>query len=143
MAATAASCQALWLRKLLSEVTKSESKSVTLSVDNKYTIALMKNQVFHERSKHIDTLFHFIHEYVEKRQIVVEFICTRELHADILTKTLVMVSNQWWSKFSDLFRNFLVVFNVRESLGNLSVFCHYKYSLHVSSIHNHKEITYP
>ena len=85
MNATTASCQALWLRNLLREVTRSELKSITFYVDNKSTITLMKNPVFHGHNKHIDTRFHFIRECVEKRHIVVEFVCTRKQHADILT----------------------------------------------------------
>ncbi|KAG6531025.1 hypothetical protein ZIOFF_004795 [Zingiber officinale] len=88
MAATTAACQALWLRSLVSELTGEEPKPVTLFVDNKSAIALMKNPVFHGRSKHIDTRFHFIRECVENGQIVVEFINTGEQRADVLTKTL-------------------------------------------------------
>ncbi|KAG6510525.1 hypothetical protein ZIOFF_028549 [Zingiber officinale] len=55
MAATTAACHALWLRSLASELTDVKSKSVTLFVDNKSAIALMKNPVFHGRNKHIDT----------------------------------------------------------------------------------------
>ena len=53
MATTMTSCQALWLRNLLSEWTKSELKLVTLYVDSKSTIALMMNLVFHRHNKHI------------------------------------------------------------------------------------------
>ena len=67
MAAIAVSYQALWLRNLLSEVTISELKSVTLYVKNKYAIALMKNLAFHGCNKHIDTHFHIIRECVKKR----------------------------------------------------------------------------
>ena len=74
----ALSCQAFWLINLLSKVTESELKSVTLYVDNKFVIALMKNMIFYGHNKYISTHFHFIHECVEKRQIVVEFISTRE-----------------------------------------------------------------
>nr|GEW49703.1 ribonuclease H-like domain, reverse transcriptase, RNA-dependent DNA polymerase [Tanacetum cinerariifolium] len=56
IAATAtAATQALWLKRLLSKLTHSEEEKVTIRVDNKSVIALMKNPVFHERSKHIDT----------------------------------------------------------------------------------------
>ncbi|KAG6530658.1 hypothetical protein ZIOFF_012901 [Zingiber officinale] len=88
MAATTATCQALWLRSLVSELTGEEPKPVTLFVDNKSAIALMKNPVFHGRSKHIDTKFHFIRKCVEKGQIVVEFVNTGEQRADVLTKAL-------------------------------------------------------
>ena len=88
MAATAAASQALWLRSLLGELTKQELKPVKLFVDNKSAIALMKNPVFHGRSKHIDTRFHFIRECVEGGQIVVKFVRTEEQRADPLTKAL-------------------------------------------------------
>ncbi|KAI3435142.1 RRM domain-containing protein [Psidium guajava] len=88
MAATAAACQALWLRSLLEELTGERPKPVKLFVDNKSAIALMKNPVFHGRSKYIDTRFHFIRECVESREIIVEFVCTEEQKADALTKAL-------------------------------------------------------
>ncbi|KAG6501588.1 hypothetical protein ZIOFF_041471 [Zingiber officinale] len=91
MAATTATCHALWLRSLISELTGEKPKPVTLFVDNKSAIALMKNPVFHGRSKHIDTRFHFIRECVENGQIVVEFINTGEQRADVLTKALLGV----------------------------------------------------
>nr|GEY37704.1 chaperone protein DnaJ [Tanacetum cinerariifolium] len=53
--ATAAATQALWLKRLLSKLTHSEEEKVTIRVDNKSAIRLMKNPVFHGRSKHIDT----------------------------------------------------------------------------------------
>ncbi|XP_042439770.1 secreted RxLR effector protein 161-like [Zingiber officinale] len=88
IAATTAACHALWLRSLTSELTGEKPKPVTLFVDNKSAIALMKNPVFRGRSKHIDTRFHFIRECVEKGQIVVEFVNTGEQRADVLTKAL-------------------------------------------------------
>ena len=91
MAATAAACQALWLRSLLSELVREEPKPVKMLVDNKSAIALMKNPVFNGRSKHIDTRFHFIHECVEEGKIMVDFIRTEEQRADPLTKALPAV----------------------------------------------------
>lgn len=88
MAATDAACQVLWLRALLGEVAGVEEKSVTLFVDNKSAISLMKNPVFHGRRKHIDTRYHFIRECVDGGQITVEFIRTEEQRADALTKGL-------------------------------------------------------
>lgn len=66
MAAIEATKQALWLRVLLSELTATKPKAVTLMVDNNSAIALMKNPVFHGRSKHIDVKYHFISECVER-----------------------------------------------------------------------------
>nr|GEW29712.1 ribonuclease H-like domain, reverse transcriptase, RNA-dependent DNA polymerase [Tanacetum cinerariifolium] len=73
IAATAAAIQALWLKRLLSKLTHSEEKKATIRVDNKFAIALIKNPVFHGRSKHIDMKYHFIRECVEREDIQVEF----------------------------------------------------------------------
>ncbi|GJZ69163.1 hypothetical protein Tco_0632713 [Tanacetum coccineum] len=48
----------------------------------------MKNPVFHGRSKHIDTKYHFIRECVERDDIQVEFVSGDYQKADILTKAL-------------------------------------------------------
>ena len=88
MAATTAACQALWLQRLLSELTGWKQERINLYVDNVSAIALMKNPVFHGRSKHIDIRYHFIRECVEKEQIYVEHISGVKQKADILTKAL-------------------------------------------------------
>ena len=88
MAATSAACQALWLRGLLSEMTGEKEEIVTLKVDNSSAIALMKNPVFHGRSKHINTRYHFIRECIEREQIKVEHVSGDLQRADILTKAL-------------------------------------------------------
>ena len=88
MAATMAACQALWLRSLLMELTGWKEERVKLYVDNSAAIALMQNPVFHGRSKHIDTRYHFIRECVEREQIEVEHISGKEQRADPLTKAL-------------------------------------------------------
>ena len=88
MAATAAACQAVWLQRLLNALTGWEEKKITIKVDNKSAIALMKNPVFHGRSKHIDIRYHFIRECVEKNQIKVEHVSGDLQKADILTKAL-------------------------------------------------------
>lgn len=59
-----------------------------LKVDNKSAIALAKNPVHHERSKHIDTRYHFIREHVEKGSVRLEYVKTENQLADILTKPL-------------------------------------------------------
>nr|GEY53200.1 zinc finger, CCHC-type [Tanacetum cinerariifolium] len=72
MAATEAACQALWLKRLLSELTGWEEEIITLKVDNISAIALVRNPVFHRRSKHVDIRYHFIRECVENGHINVE-----------------------------------------------------------------------
>jgi hypothetical protein len=58
--ASTASTQALWLVRLLSDLLGKNTGVVELRVDNKSALALAKNPVFHERSKHIRVRYHFI-----------------------------------------------------------------------------------
>ena len=88
MASTTAAQQALWLRNLISEISNKEPTAITLFVDNNSAIALMKNPVFHGRSKHIDIKYHFIRECVERGEIIVKRVGTNEQKADALTKAL-------------------------------------------------------
>jgi hypothetical protein len=56
--------------------------------DNKSTIALTKNPVFHERSKHIDIKHHYIRDLIKDKEIVVEYCTSENQRADIFTKPL-------------------------------------------------------
>lgn len=78
MAATTGACLGVWLKCLLSELTGDKSTKALLKLDNKSAIALTKNLVHHERSKHMDPKFHFIHDCVHKIEIEVEYVSTEE-----------------------------------------------------------------
>ena len=57
-------------------------------VDNKSTLALAKNPIFHDRSKHIDTRYHFIRECIARKEVHLEFVKSHDHVIDILTKPL-------------------------------------------------------
>ncbi|XP_066344612.1 secreted RxLR effector protein 161-like [Miscanthus floridulus] len=59
-----------------------------LSLKQKPAIALVKNPVLHDRSKHIDVKFHFLKDCVDEGQIVIEFVETGRQLVDVLTKLL-------------------------------------------------------
>jgi hypothetical protein len=59
-----------------------------LLVDNQSAIALSKNPVFYERSKHIDVRYHYIRECVNEGRIIIDYTATEEQLTDILTKAL-------------------------------------------------------
>jgi hypothetical protein len=63
-------------------------------MDNKSALALAKNPVFHERSKHINIRYHFIRGCLEDGSINASFINTSNQLADILTKSLGRVKFQ-------------------------------------------------
>jgi len=88
VAAAMAAFQAVWLRRLLGELTGVEAHPLALMVDNQPAITLVKNLVLHDRSKHIDVKFHFLRDCIDVGQIIIEFIKTGWQLADVLTKPL-------------------------------------------------------
>lgn len=52
--------EANFVRKLFSDITRCEKGTVTLNVDNQGAIALAKNPVHYQRSKHIDIRYSLI-----------------------------------------------------------------------------------
>eukprot|EP00253_Pinus_taeda_P024898 PITA_24898 len=98
VAATAAACQAVWMRRMLRSLGQEQAKETVIFCDNSSAIALSKNSVFHKRTKHIDTRFHYIRELVNNGEIVLEHCRTQEQVADILTKPLDQKSFEFLRK---------------------------------------------
>jgi hypothetical protein len=65
-----------------------EAERVVLNIDNKSAISLCKNLVYHDRSNHFDTKYHYIWQCVEESKIDINYVCTDDQFADILTKSL-------------------------------------------------------
>ncbi|GKA20528.1 zinc finger, CCHC-type containing protein [Tanacetum coccineum] len=70
------------------ELTGWEEKRITLKVDNISAMALVRNPVFHGRSKHIDIRYHFIRECVENGHINVEHVSGRITKSRLLNRKL-------------------------------------------------------
>jgi len=60
MAASLASCEAIWLRKLLMRLFDQVLDTIVIHCDKQSCIKLSENPVFHDRSKHIEIRYHFI-----------------------------------------------------------------------------------
>jgi hypothetical protein len=60
IAASDASKEAVWLRKLVSGLFGDKLETTVVHCDNQSCIKLTENPVFHDRSKHIDMRYHYI-----------------------------------------------------------------------------------
>src|SRR6266850_5187943 len=81
----------LWHRKLHLEFLFFFSpidSPISLLCDNQGAITLSKNSVFHMRTKHIDTRFHFVRFHVNHSILSISYCPTDEMIADIFTKPL-------------------------------------------------------
>jgi hypothetical protein len=61
-------------------------------------ITMIKNPIFHARSKHIELRHHFIKDMVSKKAMQLEFINTNDQPSNILTKAILVEKS-----FSSLF----------------------------------------
>eukprot|EP00253_Pinus_taeda_P004146 PITA_04146 len=88
IATSMASCEAVWLRKLFSELFGFTLDTTVILCDNQSGFRLSKNLVFHDHSKHIYIRYHYIRDMVQRGAIRLQHIGTDEQVADILTKPL-------------------------------------------------------
>ena len=82
--------ETIYLSKVLkdfSAVLKSpKPEPVWVHVDNQGAIALAKNPVHHERSKHIDIKYHFSRECVANGHIRIAYVRSDDNISDVMTK---------------------------------------------------------
>ncbi|GJR28694.1 putative ribonuclease H-like domain-containing protein [Tanacetum coccineum] len=83
----AANCcgQVLWIQNQLLDYGYN-FMNTKIFIDNQSTICIVKNPVFHQRTKHIEIRHHFIRDANEKKLIQVLKIHTDDNVADLLTK---------------------------------------------------------
>jgi hypothetical protein len=61
----------------------------TILIDNEGAKRLAENPEFHKRSKHIDIIYHFTRNAIQKNQIKLVPIPSKDNIADIFTKNVV------------------------------------------------------
>ena len=81
-----------WLKAILCELGERPLDiAVKMYEDNKGSIALVKNSKYHKQTKHIDIWYHFVREKVEDGQVILEYIFTLDILADITTKPITAI----------------------------------------------------
>ncbi|KAG4957026.1 hypothetical protein JHK85_043406 [Glycine max] len=88
VAAAKATSQAIWLRRILEDMGEKQDEPTKINCDNKSTIALAKNPVHHNRTKHIAIKYHFIRKAEATKEIKLDYCRTEDQFADIFTKAL-------------------------------------------------------
>jgi len=87
MALSATVQEGLFLIQLLKDIDcECQFEPVIIFGDNQGAIALSKNPVNRQRSKHIDVRYHFIRAEINSGKVVVEYCPTTDMVADVMTK---------------------------------------------------------
>ncbi|KAH9704543.1 hypothetical protein KPL70_011512 [Citrus sinensis] len=88
IAAAAAVNQALWLRKLMTDLKMIQDYATEIFVDNQAAIAISNNPVFHGKTKHFKIKYYFVREVQKNDEVRLVYCKTEDQLADILTKGL-------------------------------------------------------
>ncbi|XP_057994368.1 secreted RxLR effector protein 161-like [Hevea brasiliensis] len=85
-----ATCQAIWLKKLISGmfVIESISRPLTIYCDNALAVCFSQNHRNFSRPNHFDVKFLFVREKIHESHTRIEHITTDRMIADPLTKSL-------------------------------------------------------
>ena len=89
--ACSASYEALWLRKLLSDLFDLQLDATYLYCDKQSCVKLSKNPTFHGKSKNIEIKHHYIRDMVQRGAVKLWYVATNEQIVDVLTKPLSRV----------------------------------------------------
>lgn len=79
--------EAVYLRNLQHEITEKWYKIVIYN-DSMSAQKLLLNPVFHNKTKHIDIKYHYCREMIKENIVSVDYLCTSDMPADLLTKSL-------------------------------------------------------
>ena len=79
--------EAIWLRSLVDSLGLKQDITVVYC-DSQSAIHLSRNQLYHERTKHIDVRYHFLREIILQGANIVKKIGTSDNPADLLMKPI-------------------------------------------------------
>nr|GEV11240.1 putative reverse transcriptase, RNA-dependent DNA polymerase [Tanacetum cinerariifolium] len=111
--------EALWTRKLVSEIGFPSKESIRIMSDNKAAIQISDNPVQHDRTKHVEVDRHFIKEKLEAEIIKLPFVKYEDQLADILTKVVEGIDTRL--NFTDYLYEALVSENISTFLDEQEV----------------------
>lgn len=100
MSMVAAIQEAIWLRRLENELAVDPTQPMILYCDNKSAIHVAHNNAYSSRTKHIDVRVKFIRERLNDNTILLNYLSTNEMVADMFTKGVPLNKlNMFTSKF--------------------------------------------
>ncbi|GKD88955.1 putative ribonuclease H-like domain-containing protein [Tanacetum coccineum] len=91
--------QVLWIQNQLLDYGYNFMQT-KIHIDNESTICIVKNPVFHSKTKHIEIRHHFIRDSNEKKLIQMIKIHTDQNVADLLTKAFDRIIHKGWLEWN-------------------------------------------
>ena len=88
IALSEAAKEVIWIRNVLSDLGCQQTHPITTYEGNRSCLNLIKHEKLSNRSKHIDTKFNFVKNYIDKGIISCDYCPSECMIADMLTKSL-------------------------------------------------------
>ena len=95
-AVCSASCEVVWIRKLLSDIFYLQLDATCIHCDNKSCVKLLENPVFHDKSKHIEIKYHYTMDMVQRGAVKLHYVVTDKQIDDVKTKPLATVNFEYF-----------------------------------------------
>ena len=86
IALSVAVCEAVWLHKLLADLSEHVLDSTIIHYGNQSCVKISDNPMFHDKSNHIEIKYHFIRDMVQRKEVLVQYLSRDEQVVDVLTK---------------------------------------------------------
>ena len=77
-----------WMRRIAKDLNITLSSATSIFTDSQSSISMINNKKFSNRTKHIDTKFHFVQDLVNNQQVNLVYHPTETNIADMMTKPL-------------------------------------------------------
>ncbi|XP_040956086.1 probable leucine-rich repeat receptor-like protein kinase At1g35710 [Gossypium hirsutum] len=88
--------QAIWLRKILADLNLQQREATEIYCNNKSAVAIAKNPIFNDRTKHFNIKLHVIREMEQAQEVKLIHCNSEEQVGDIFTEALCV------SRFNNL-----------------------------------------
>jgi hypothetical protein len=88
--------EVVWLKVLYDELS-GDTSCIDLFCDSQSAIYLIKDQIFHERIKHIDVKYHYVREVIAEGRLKVPKISTHDNPVDMMTKSVPVAKFEFCS----------------------------------------------
>lgn len=79
----------IWIERLLQDFDEQIENPINIYEDNQGCIKLLSDKIVHQRVKHIDIKYKFVHNHITSNKVVAVYCATGDMIADMFTKPLV------------------------------------------------------
>ncbi|MCO5552616.1 hypothetical protein L7F22_006130 [Adiantum nelumboides] len=83
-----ATVECVCLRCLMADLGVGQDTANTIYTESQSALAIVRNPIFHARTKHIEVHYHYVRERLLAGDISLAYVATHDNLADLLTKAL-------------------------------------------------------